>query len=78
MAGTSLIKLVGPDMPVEGLKCTIEVTGTVAQLRVLAYSLLPAPTGLSLAGLGQRRARSAGWRLTAAPMHRVCRWRDGA
>ena len=48
MAGTCIIKLVGPDMPVDGLKLTIEATGTIAQLRATAHAQLPAPAGLAL------------------------------
>ena len=48
MAGTCTIKLVGPEMPVDGLKLIIEATGTIAQLRAAAHAQLPAPAGLSL------------------------------
>eukprot|EP00962_Isochrysis_galbana_P031870 scaffold10412_cov107-Isochrysis_galbana.AAC.2 len=45
MASSCTIKLVGPDLPVDGLKCTIELTGNIGQLRASAFAQLPAPTG---------------------------------
>lgn len=59
MASSCTIKLVGPDLPVDGLKCVIELTGNIGQLRASAYAQLPPPTGqpLQTASLSVPRAR---------------------